>query len=412
MKPVFQQHIFRLIRAADRKVSPKTCSFRSPHPFHHTHPFHHRSAHLQFASAPSATNMEMIQNLDKGDLDPVSRRVFEGFKSNLGLPMSMEARRASIANDIVSFCETRGPDYHAGGVFLTVWSLMLHMVSCIPANHEWQEALASAVDTVRRREGYTGQGPEVCQPCKIKIKISNMANGKALLTVAVAQDLLWSDLPVLSMRLREHWENSTYHMDIFPAQDHGTNKNKEPFEGDENSPRTLSNWKNFNSFVSRLVASGFHEPVYLCIWELTSALENPAADAELMDCRVWVAAEWLIRCGRVLLDQINVTNRDRDIDANFQDPGPLYGEDQPPRSLQRWEFWKTRLGEIHAQSASIGLSSETKQHVEAALRAMGSKPRDAGRTGAVTQIPPFHYPPPEGDTIRKPRRVVTSQNNS
>ncbi|KAI9897352.1 hypothetical protein N3K66_007208 [Trichothecium roseum] len=329
--------------------------------------------------------MEMIQNLDKGDLDPVSRRVFEGFKSNLGLPMSMEARRASIANDIVSFCETRGPDYHAGGVFLTIWSLMLHIVSCIPANHEWQEALASAVDTVRRREGYTGQGPE---------------------------ELLWSDLPVLSMRLREHWENSTYHMDIFLAQDHSTNKNQEPFEGDESSPRTLSNWKNFNSFVSRLVASGFHEPIYLCIWELTSALENPAADAGLMDCRVWVAAEWLIRCGRVLLDQINVTNRDPDIDANFQDPGPLYGEDQPPRSLQRWEFWKTRLGEIHAQSASLGLSSETKQHVEAALKAMGSKPRDTDHTGAVTQTPPFHYPPPEGDTIRKPRRVVTSQNNS
>lgn len=50
-------------------------------------------------------------------------------------------------------------------------------------------------------------------------------------------------------------------------------------------------------------------------------------------------------------------------------PGDLYGKDLAPLSLQRWEFWEKRLGELLHDGV---IQDDTKKHVKEALKVMGS----------------------------------------
>ena len=112
-----------------------------------------------------------------------------------------------------------------------------------------------------------------------------------------------------------------------------------PVEGEENDSVALSTWKNLNSFMSLLISRGLVQQIHLPIWEIRSAIEEPAAKGPLMDCRVWVATEWILNCSDALIKEMKSPNEDLSTDeAGIRGTGKLCDRSVAARSLQRLEF--------------------------------------------------------------------------
>ncbi|KAG9255540.1 uncharacterized protein F5Z01DRAFT_672852 [Emericellopsis atlantica] len=250
--------------------------------------------------------MDALKSLGDATFLPSERAMLNMLKGVLEYPATMEARAAKIANDILHFYLDNTHDDEVGGMLFALWGVWLELVSCILHGHEWHQCLALAVDFVRQDERAAGKG----------------------LTK-------WPDPPELSMRLTEQWE-------------------LKPVEGEENDSVGLSAWKNLNSFMSHLVSRGLVQQVHLPIWEIRSALEEPAAKGPLMDCRVWVATEWTLHCSDTLEKEMKSTNEELTEDeAGIRGTGQLCDDSITPRSLQRWEFWKERLAEIATEADDL-----------------------------------------------------------
>lgn len=123
---------------------------------------------------------------------------------------------------------------------------------------------------------------------------------------------------------------------------------KGPVQQDnEPLPQSLFDfWKNTNSFASHIVGDGFTEPLDLAFWELHESLENSSIQGPLLDCQAWVAAEWLINCSEPLLNKLTSGEVLSTGESQSLKTGDLYGNDLAPLSLQRWNFWEKRLGEL------------------------------------------------------------------
>ena len=61
-----------------------------------------------------------------------------------------------------------------------------------------------------------------------------------------------------------------------------------------------------------------------------------------MECQIWVATEWIIRCADAIFEDISSGEELKEGTARFLRTGPLY-EDFSPLSVERWGFWKERL---------------------------------------------------------------------
>ncbi|KEY70808.1 hypothetical protein S7711_11482 [Stachybotrys chartarum IBT 7711] len=276
--------------------------------------------------------MDMLHPLDNIDFPPLEHAILNIFKGALEYPADIEAQASKIANDIVYCCSNVNSEEEIDGTFLAIWDVTFDLASYITPNHKWQQSLIRALEIIRQREGSTS--PEHARPPK---------------------DIEWGDLPEFSMRLRERWELRAT-------------------EGDEAVVARLETWKNINSFVSRLVGSGFTQVFYLAIWEIRQGLEEPATKTKaLLNCRVWIATEWILCCSKVLLENMKSPVEElAELQLISQETGPLFGKSLPPRSLQRWEFWKKRLAEISEESESLGIDTEVKQRVEETLKHMES----------------------------------------
>ena len=74
-----------------------------------------------------------------------------------------------------------------------------------------------------------------------------------------------------------------------------------------------------------------------------------------MDCRLWVASEWILRCGCTIFKEMSLWETREHSLAVAIDTGPLC-RDLPPWSVDRWNFWKTRFREIADNGEALGLS--------------------------------------------------------
>lgn len=147
----------------------------------------------------------------------------------------------------------------------------------------------------------------------------------------------------------------------------------EPRQGEQalSDTESLEEWKSFSAFVSRLVNSGFTELIYLALWELSGALESvPTEQKALMDCQVWAATEWILQCSQLLMKEMMAV--EEQTETVLKAPGPLFGKDLPPRSLQRWDFWKKRLAEVSNECETLGIEAETRLRIEKAIEVMES----------------------------------------
>lgn len=93
-----------------------------------------------------------------------------------------------------------------------------------------------------------------------------------------------------------------------------------------------------------------------------------------MDCRVWVATEWILNCSDTLKKEMKSPNEELTEDeAGIRGTGKFCDDTITPRSWQRWEFWKKRLAEIAKEADDLSLQEETKKRVEETLKVLESQ---------------------------------------
>jgi hypothetical protein len=123
---------------------------------------------------------------------------------------------------------------------------------------------------------------------------------------------------------------------------------------DDYAPEDLDTWKRFNSFASQLLSDEFTPWIVLPYWEIGAALEMPLPqDPAVFECKLWVATEWLTRCGQLLLRDMGSAEALGERAQASIAPGPLC-EGVAPQSLERWDFWRSRLTEIASAQPQAG----------------------------------------------------------
>jgi hypothetical protein len=124
-----------------------------------------------------------------------------------------------------------------------------------------------------------------------------------------------------------------------------------------------------NSFIVKVVGSDLGASKIFSIWQLRTALEEPPVEGNAMECRLWVATEWLIHCAKIIFDDLTL---DGEVDTNTDRSrrlGPLcpkVGE----LSLDRWNFWKSRITALTRDLDSLGVSSSVAGRLSAAMQQM------------------------------------------
>ncbi|KAF4416412.1 hypothetical protein F53441_14548, partial [Fusarium austroafricanum] len=268
--------------------------------------------------------MEFLESLKNIEFPPIEHAILNMLKGALDYPAPIEARASKIASDIRFCCTQKDSDTHVSIVLACTWDVLIQLVICIPPNHEWHQCLVQSLATIRKWEGTADE--------------DDPSDGD------------WSNLPQLSIRVREHCEYK-------------------PRESEEalSDTESLAEWKSFTAFISRLVNSGYTELIYLALWEISGALESiPTKHTALMNCQVWAVTEWILQCSQFLMKEMTPT--EGQTETIRKAPGPLFGKDLPPQSLQRWDFWKKRLIEISNESEALGVETEIKLRIEKALK--------------------------------------------
>lgn len=111
---------------------------------------------------------------------------------------------------------------------------------------------------------------------------------------------------------------------------------------------------NVNAFIARLTRPDFARWLTLPIWQLRAALEGPPVTGPAMECRLWVASEWITQCADVLFQDMTSGEELDEGAARFLRAGPLC-EDAAPPSAERWRFWKKRFEGLAADAESLGV---------------------------------------------------------
>ncbi|KAK1778110.1 hypothetical protein QBC45DRAFT_414846 [Copromyces sp. CBS 386.78] len=133
-------------------------------------------------------------------------------------------------------------------------------------------------------------------------------------------------------------------------------------------PKAYEKWCNLNAFVATLLNTGAINWRELPIWELRDGLEESLDDLsqEGKDTRVVVATLWIRHAGKFIWEQ-TLSGKPEDLDetdSRILRAGELY-QGEPGYSRDRWDFWKTRLGELRRQ-----VSGSRSSAIDEAIGAM------------------------------------------
>lgn len=179
-------------------------------------------------------------------------------------------------------------------------------------------------------------------------------------------DLVCSSLtvgPVSNPSQRCDIQLKTLHTHILTSK-------KDPTDFPDTVHEEIEIWKRWNSFVSGLVARGCQQWIFYGYYEIREALEvashNEATSfdpATVFECKLWVGTQWLIRCGGILFqDTKKPPGSYTAKEATSIRPGPLC-RDLPSFSIQRWDFWLSRLTELADRRSTTRLKDGTAHEV-------------------------------------------------
>jgi hypothetical protein len=133
-------------------------------------------------------------------------------------------------------------------------------------------------------------------------------------------------------------------------------------------------WKNLNSFVARITAADFAPWMTFPIWQLRIALEDTPVEGPAMDCRIWVASEWMIRCAEVILEDMSSGEQLDENSRRSLRTGPLCSCEV--LTVARFDFWRQRFSELAAAN-DLGLDEPLLRRIGEALERMNAV-RNAG----------------------------------
>ncbi|KAF5010629.1 hypothetical protein FDECE_3231 [Fusarium decemcellulare] len=227
------------------------------------------------------------------------------FLATLEYPADIKAKSLKLVQDIDFFSVTQGPPdepWVVGAPPWYLWWMILDIAACVPPDHEWQDCLVQVLEILVQRHD--------------KEKEEGKETGR---------------FEYLSMAVTE--QHGRYYV----------------LDGGDASG--IAQWKNFTSFIARTSTNSPWR--WRSIWHLREALEEPPVKGPDMECRLWVATEWIIRCA----------------DCSVIWLGPNCNAKRV-LSLERWEFWKKRLSELAADAEELELGSTVPTRITKALEAM------------------------------------------
>ncbi|KAL8912921.1 MAG: hypothetical protein Q9172_007401 [Xanthocarpia lactea] len=248
-----------------------------------------------------------LQSVEEINLTHSERAIFNVLQATLLYPASPQAKCARLADDIEFCCGSREGGVNVNEILWQLWSLLIDIACCIPPGHSWQDILLQSLDILRRRDGAIPQYNEV--------------------------------------------------------------RDANPTYTGEQLSEDFAKWKSLNTFIARLTSTGFAPWLNLPIWQLKMALEESPVKGPAMECRLWVASEWIIQCAHPIFEDLNSKEELDESTARSLRTGPLC-DNIPPMSLERWEYWKKRFSELATDAGSLGLDGAIDIRISDALKSM------------------------------------------
>lgn len=150
-------------------------------------------------------------------------------------------------------------------------------------------------------------------------------------------------------------------------------------DDDINQDFTWEEWVNVNSFVAKLGKQflGFG------LWALRSGLEGAVEEEKhtpeaVANIRILVATEWIIYDGRALLQEslLNGLSHEPTSGQPWRG-GPLFPGTRG-FNLERWGFWKRRLGELRESAVD-----STQKKIDEAVELMKVTEAEAAKAWGV-----------------------------
>lgn len=129
-------------------------------------------------------------------------------------------------------------------------------------------------------------------------------------------------------------------------------------------------WVNYHLFTARLIAANLLDGHYLALTLIVEALEKEAPLLDLdseQESNIRAAAQYFIYAAKNMLhnpfqDKANATA----YSTSWGDSSELWKGDKG-FSLERWNFWKTRFGEIRVMEELDEETREASRRAEVAM---------------------------------------------
>lgn len=149
----------------------------------------------------------------------------------------------------------------------------------------------------------------------------------------------------------------------------------DPTQDDTYNLEEVFNWKNMNSFTARLTTDNFAPWLTFPFWQIRDALEVGVEKGPVLQCRVWVATEWILRCGTIIFEEVTSSRPLDEQTLKYLAVGPLC-KGISVRSQERLDFWEKRLTELADQKETLDLDPELVDRItKAAEKIRQFKPK-------------------------------------
>ncbi|KAG5923055.1 hypothetical protein E4U53_003607 [Claviceps sorghi] len=143
---------------------------------------------------------------------------------------------------------------------------------------------------------------------------------------------VWTELPMLGPVMRDSWSLSP----DFNSPDHS-------------EPCSVEEWVSLNSFAARIHGLALLDWHNFAIWEMRFGLEEPIEDRpRVRESIIATSYEWIIHAGRELYKKATEGATLDALETRALMPGSLFKSNQSGLSVERWNFWRERIGVLGA----------------------------------------------------------------
>lgn len=171
-------------------------------------------------------------------------------------------------------------------------------------------------------------------------------------------------------------------------------ESEEPFTAED-----FEQWKNQNSFAARITSPSYSLWLNFPVNQLREALEEPLIEGKKSnETSLWVACEWILRCGQLIFDLLRSQKEMKD----SLRPGSLCSLEIDLLGTGRWEFWTKRFREVLYEAETLELENSIVERISETVKMMdaihnmkdivaSNKDEVLSKEGKETSHPPTHF---------------------